>query len=594
MSLKVQHGGDPRRDGYCFRIVLQKQDSGVSFCSVSLLDGIEGRLKGGVYSVPNLRHGIGNTLEGIGVKGIAVLHIGMAAGGDGLFQILMVNFIVPDSACCFPGHILRRRNGGRNTAVVLVKRRMDKNIVALLVGPVVLDDTAGDGEMAVKIVHRILITAFDSTGHPHTAAIVNAIVACDLTAADGNIRSINAAQIPGDLTAGDFHDAALDADTAIIPDFAAADNHGSFLLIGPIEAGAVIIDAAAAVAADRSAGHPDHGPLMGITDAPPSIVTNVSAFLNINCAVGTPDTAASVVINLTTGNRYCGTVATHCRSAVFCESAAGNRNGTPVQSDSRCIFPVSTAGDGYASVFIDNRSAPRILFCQHVADIQVSVHIQRAAPVSGVVIPEGAARNHGRASSTHIYRAAAIAAGIILKGAAFHGEGRIVVEKERSAIGLGIFLLGFFHQVAGNGAAQQCNLVLLRRKVESAAIGVSEVVLNGHVPQFRLKGTRRVQCAAAFLGAVLRQRRTVKIRRGRSCKVQRAVHRLTVLNAPSQEARIDRFIEIRRAAIGSGSISVPEHVGKICRDHIPAVQAAAMLRRLIAPEGDAAEGHLRR
>ena len=340
MSPQIQRGGNARRDGYGFRIVLQKQDSGVSFCSVSLLDGIEGRLKGGVYSVPDLRHGIGNTLEGIGVKGIAVLHIGMAAGGDGLFQISMVNFIVPDSACCFPGHILRRRNGGRNTAVVLVKRRMDKNIVALLVGPVVLDDTAGDGEMAVKIVRRILITAFDSTGHPHTAAIVNAIVVCDFTAADRHIRGIDASHISGDHAAGDFHDTALDADTAIIPDFAAADNHGSFLLIGPIEAGAVIIDAAAAVAADRSAGHPDHGPLIGITDAPPSIVTNVSAFLNINCAIPVTDAGAGVFIDFTAADRHRTAPVAHRKATILREDTTDDGHCSAPCRDS-CHFIVT-------------------------------------------------------------------------------------------------------------------------------------------------------------------------------------------------------------------------------------------------------------
>ena len=250
VSLKVQHGGDPRRDGYVLRVVLQKQNGGVRGCSG--LDGIKRTLEGRIYRLPDLGHGIGNTLEGIGLH---TVFFRMAAGGNGLFQILMVNFIVPDSARFFPGHTLRRRNGGSSRAIIIIQWLRNIDVVALLVGPVVLDDTAGDGEMAVKIVHRILITAFDSTGHPHTAAIVNAIVACDLTAADGNIRSINAAHIAGNHTAGDFHDAALDADTAVIPDFAAADNHGSFPLIGPIEAGAVIIDAAAAVAADRTAGH---------------------------------------------------------------------------------------------------------------------------------------------------------------------------------------------------------------------------------------------------------------------------------------------------------------------------------------------------
>lgn len=221
---------------------------------------------------------------------------------------------------------------------------------------------------------------------------------------------------------------------------------------------------------------------------------------------------------------------------------------------------------------------------------------QPAAP-SGFVISEGAARNFYCGSTFQINRAAPFIYRVAVKGATLHDEDGVVIEIERTAIASGILALPRLRNIAGNGTAEQRNLVFLRRKVESAAKGIARaaqtgsIIRNGDVVQLHLECPNRVQCAAVRRGLVPGQGGSVKIQRGRGVKVQRAGIGLAVLNRSTPEACGCRADKIRRAAVFRGGVAVPDHVGKYCPGRIPAVQAAAVLRRLIVPEGNAAEGH---
>ena len=244
MSLKVQHGGDPRRDGYVLRVVLQKQNGGVRGCSG--LDGIKRTLEGRIYRLPDLGHGIGNTLEGIGLH---TVFFRMAAGGDHLRQALPAHFIQPGGAFLFSGHGLRRSDGDGGAAIITVKGRFDINIIAKFIGPVVLDDTAGDRKVAAEVSIVRISAAPVAFVHIYAAAIVSALVACDLTAADRHIRGIDAAHISADHAAGDFRDAAVNAPTAIVPDLTAADRYSGLIKIVSLHYDAVGKNTAALIIA---------------------------------------------------------------------------------------------------------------------------------------------------------------------------------------------------------------------------------------------------------------------------------------------------------------------------------------------------------
>ena len=187
---------------------------------------------------------------------------------------------------------------------------------------------------------------------------------------------------------------------------------------------------------------------------------------------------------------------------------------------------------------------------------------------------------------------------VAVKDTALHGEDGVGIEIERTAIATGILALPRLRNIAGNGTAEQRNLVFLRRKVESAAIGITgasqtgSIIRDGNVVQLHLERPSRVQCAAVGRGLVPGQGGSVKIHRGRGGKVQRAGIGLAVQDAAAADIRVDRTFKIPSAAVRGGGIVFKSQICEVGRHLVATVKATAVFC-LIPPEGDIPEGHLR-
>ena len=333
VPLKVQHGGHARRDGDILRIVPQKQNGGIRGCSG--LDGIKGRLKGCVYSVPDLRHGICRAPEGIG------LHAGFfrMAAGKSLRQSLAGYLILPGRTVDLPSHVHRRSDADGSFRIRIKGRLRNIQVVALLVGPVVPDHAAGDGKAAVIINDVRRGSVFQSAAHIHTAAVIHAAVAGDRTAADGGIRRVDTAHISGNHTAGNYRDAAVNAPTAVVRNLAAADGHSARFRIVPIQAAAIVINATGGIVVDFAAGHDNLRTLIAVIDTPLGVIVNIGTLLDINRAISISHAGAGVFINIAAADCHGAAMIANRNAAVFREGTAG---------DGQCSGPCRNSG--YAGV----------------------------------------------------------------------------------------------------------------------------------------------------------------------------------------------------------------------------------------------------